>query len=63
MPVADAWDWPFLYYAGTVILKMSPGIFWRTSPRKLDLLIKTHIEISKEKEAPSAPNTYIDQIF
>jgi hypothetical protein len=63
MPIADTWDWPFLYYAGTVILKMSPGIFWRTSPRKLDLLIKTHIEMNKEKNKSDAPNTYIDKIF
>jgi hypothetical protein len=66
MPVTDTWDWPFLYYAGTVLLKMSPGMFWSISPRRLDLLLKVHIDVSKQQEgggASSAPTGYIDQLF
>lgn len=64
MPISDTWDWPFLYYSGTVLLRMSPGMFWRTSPRKLDLLMKVHIDIHKEQESsPNVPTGFIDQVF
>jgi uncharacterized phage protein (TIGR02216 family) len=63
MPIQDTWDWPFLYYAGTVLLKMNPGMFWRTTPRKLDILIKVHIDLSKDKKQSNAPTGYIDQLF
>ena len=58
----DPWDWPFLFYVGTVVLQMSPTYFWRCTPRKLSLLIDQHSEINnaenKEKET-----VYIDQVM
>lgn len=63
MPVTDTWDWPFLYYAGTVILKMSPGMFWKTTPRKLGLLMEVHIEVNKSDNKTKRPTGYIDQVI
>lgn len=63
MPSSDAWDWLFLYYAGTVILRMTPIQFWRSSPRKLDTLMRVHIDLNSSKEDKGKPTGYIDQVF
>lgn len=60
----DAWDWPLLYYIGTVILNMSPPVFWKSTPRKLDALLKVHIELNNPKKAQEQSKVgYIDQII
>lgn len=60
------WDWPFLLYVGTVLLKRTEAAFWRTTPRKLNVLIETHLELNKssnDDEAIPKNGTFIDQIF
>jgi hypothetical protein len=44
---------------------MSPGMFWRITPRKLDLLIRVHIDMNTvEDEKKQKPKQgFIDQIF
>lgn len=65
----DSWDWPLLYYAGTVTLRMSPAQFWRCTPRKLDLLLKVHVRVNAtEEDQERLPQEdrkvyYIDQVF
>jgi uncharacterized phage protein (TIGR02216 family) len=62
MPLTDAWDWPLLYYVGTVILNMSPGVFWRSTPRRLYSIIGVHTAINGG-ESKEQPKAYIDQLF
>ena len=71
MPIDESWDWALLFYAGTVTLRMSPGYFWRISPRKLDLLLQVHLRLNQAEEDNNKPSNYrakpkmayIDQIF
>ena len=70
MPIDDGWDWPWLYYTGTVILNMSDHAFWRCSPRRLAVLTKVHIEANvpatkekKQNKEETAPKGYIDQVL
>ena len=63
MPISDTWDWPFLYYAGTVLLKMSPGMFWKITPRMLDLLVRIHMEFIKQEYTQKEQTGFIDQVF
>lgn len=65
MSSSDAWDWLFLYYAGTVLLHMTPIQFWRSTPRKLDALMNVHIDLNKAKEQNNSgtPTGFIDQAF
>ena len=71
MPEDDAWDWPLLLYAGTVILNRSEREFWRMSPRKLRALSTIHVELNsqdskkggKSPKQPSVKKGYIDQVF
>lgn len=44
-----SWDWTLFYYMGTVILRMSPRTFWRTTPKKFFALLQVHVELN---EAP-----------
>ncbi|HSA06147.1 MAG TPA: hypothetical protein P5556_03100 [Candidatus Gastranaerophilales bacterium] len=37
-------DWVWLYYCATVFLGMSEKEFWKTSLRKLSVLISKHFE-------------------
>lgn len=62
MPLDDAWDWPYLLYTGTIILKMSEQYFWRLTPRKLNALVKVHMEVNNGKETEQKPK-FIDQIL
>lgn len=66
-PTDDSWDWPVLYYVGTVILKMSPKQFWRCTPRKLNVLVKAHIKLNPVDGGKSKQQTvqkgFIDQVF
>lgn len=70
MPQGDAWDWPLLLYAGTVILNRSEREFWRMSPRKLKALSKIHVELNapdpkKNKKGAMTQSKpgFIDQVF
>lgn len=69
MPADDGWDWPYLYYMGTVILHQSENEFWRGTPRKLHALAKVHTEANNPDAAQGeAPKTkkkvmYIDQVL
>lgn len=65
MPTDASWEWDVLYYCGTVLLKMHPITFWRTSPRKLDVLTKLHLDINNPDGQSSSSGTkgYIDQVM
>jgi hypothetical protein len=39
---------------------MSPGVFWRSTPRRLYSLIGVHKDVNDGEKKPTA---YIDQIF
>jgi len=66
MPADDGWDWPYLYYMGTVILRLSETEFWKCTPRKLNVLAKIHGEVNNP-EGPKEPTKkvqhYIDEVF
>lgn len=66
MPRGDAWDWPLLLYTATVLLKRTEKQFWRMSPRKLQALVKVHVDLNNgdtETDEPKAKQGFIDQIF
>ena len=74
MSIDDGWDWPWLYYVGTVLLRMTEDSFWRCAPRKLAALTAVHVEINdpnKERNpdeqiqtrAPTIRRGYIDQVL
>lgn len=44
----ETWDWPLLYYIGTVTLGMTEEEFWKCTPRKLFALLKIHGEVLGE---------------
>ena len=63
-PIDDAWDWPFLFYVGTVLLHMTPAAFWKSTPRKLSILSKVHAEVNGSVNDKDKKNSgFIDQIF
>ena len=62
-PSNDAWDWPLLFYVGTVLLNMKPSYFWRCTPRKLALLCQQHVDINTTKKKNKNEQKYIDQVF
>lgn len=68
------WDWALYYYVGTVVLHMSPGIFWRCTPRKFNALCRVHAKMNSSSETTSGakgkkkpiatrPDTYIDNVI
>lgn len=70
MPLDSSWEWELLYYTGTVILGMSPIVFWKSTPRKLNILVKTYFELndsgggkSGKAETSSQRKGFIDQVF
>ena len=73
MPLDDGWDWPFLLYIGTVILRRSEKVFWRMTPRKLNALTRAHAEMkgASKKSAQQGDTAgfqdavpgYIDDVF
>ena len=42
-------DWAWLYYMGTVELKMTDEEFWKCTHRKLNALLKVHNEFLDRK--------------
>ena len=57
------------YYIGTVTLKMSPRLFWHTTPRKFSALCQVHIDVNsiEKKEntkngAVGKPDAYVDEL-
>jgi uncharacterized phage protein (TIGR02216 family) len=48
-PPNDDWDWPWLYYAGTVLLHVPEERFWRMTPRTLISLLDIYREIQEAK--------------
>jgi hypothetical protein len=63
MPIDDNWDWPFLYYVGTVLLKMTPAIFWKTKPKKLKVLTDMHILFNSGNGNDKNEKGYIDNVI
>ena len=65
MPSGDGWDWPWLYYTGTVILRMTEQEFWKCFPRKLSELTRVHIELNSKKDGSEGESQqgFIDQVF
>jgi len=60
----NAWDWPLLLYAGTVILRRSEKEFWRMTPRKLRALFNVHVEVNKTDDKKSDNRKgYIDEVI
>jgi len=60
---STSWDWPLLYYIGTVTLGMTPCVFWRTTPAQLNLLSGVHADINsvhKDKVAKTIEEAGID---
>jgi hypothetical protein len=49
MQAADEWDWPFLIYAGTVILRRTEAETWAMRPRTLHALLKVYGDIESKK--------------
>lgn len=63
-PVNEAWDWPFLLYVGTVLLRRSEMHFWRMTPNKLRALAKVHSVVNGGEEEDSAQKEgFIDNII
>lgn len=62
MPEDDAWDWPFLYYVGTVLLNMPERAFWRIMPRKLNELAQVHAQLNGSGETKPQKH-FIDEIM
>lgn len=61
----DPWEWDWLYYIGTVLLRMSEAVFWRCTPRKFFALWAIHRKINglDPVESPEYKQTqaWIDQ--
>jgi hypothetical protein len=57
-------DWAWLYYVGTVELKMSEEEFWNCTHRKLRALLKVHYEYIKAKYngKKESEECYIDNV-
>jgi uncharacterized phage protein (TIGR02216 family) len=58
----DAWDWPTLIYVATVLLRRTDRQFWRMTPRKLNALTNTHIEMNKTSEDEEPKQRFIDEV-
>lgn len=69
MPTSDGWDWPFLLYVATVVLKRPESHFWRMTPRKLNALTRIHSMVNdpesrENKNNKQRPVTgFIDQVM
>lgn len=66
-PQKDGYDWPFIIYAGTVILRRTEDDVWNMTPRKLYALLKVHSELNdiNGKTGTAGQNTkdgFIDSI-
>jgi hypothetical protein len=48
-PLKDGWDWPFIIYAGTVLLRRSEAEVWLMTPRKLYALLKVYSDLEAAK--------------
>lgn len=56
MTGGSLFDWPFLFYLGTVVLHMSEQEFWKCTPRKLFALTDVHVKLnSPEKQKKEKP--------
>lgn len=66
MSPKDTWEWPFLMYVGTVILRRPEKAFWRMTPRKLTSLMNVYVELKTpkdEKDTTQNKMGYIDQVL
>lgn len=63
----DPWDWPFLLYVGTVILRRPEKSFWTMTPKKLTALAKVHGDMNGAKDKDEEPDkpkvAFIDQVL
>ena len=47
----EGWDWAWLLFLGTNILKMPEEQFWRSTPKKLQALFKVYVSVSGVEES------------
>lgn len=47
------WDWGWLFYLGTNLLKMTEEQFWRSTPKKLQALFKVYKSVNGISENES----------
>lgn len=47
------WDWGWLFYLGTNLLKMTEEQFWRSTPKKLQSLFKVYKSVNGISENES----------
>ncbi|MHB8984052.1 MAG: phage tail assembly chaperone [Carboxydocellales bacterium] len=52
----SGWDWPWLMYMGTVLLRMTENEFWRCTPRKLFALWNAHKRYNSSPEEQNKPS-------
>lgn len=52
-----------LYYIGTVILKMAPKAFWRSTPKKINILSQVHSECNSSDDGQKVANSVDDIPF
>ncbi|MNB67117.1 hypothetical protein D3C75_136000 [compost metagenome] len=62
-PTKDSWDWPFLLYIVTTVLKKSERQFWLMTPRKLNALTRAHARVNGDDKDKPKKMGYIDQVM
>ncbi len=65
MPSDDGWNWPYLLYIGTVLLRRTEAQFWKMTPRTLLALVEVHIELnsSEGSRQKRVRQGYIDEVI
>lgn len=71
MDNVDGWDWPWLYFLGTYVFRLSEERFWRLTPRQLFTLTSEYEKYHGDKDSGSSSSSnknsnqpvYIDQLF
>ncbi|MEW8994394.1 phage tail assembly chaperone [Clostridium sp.] len=57
----EGWDWEWLFYLGTNLLKMTEEQFWRSTPKKLQALFNVYKRANGVEEEEELD--YIDNII
>jgi hypothetical protein len=64
LAIKDSWDWPLLYYIGTVILQMQPTIFWKHTPRAISALMDIFVETKQgSTKSSGVRDGFIDEVL
>ena len=48
---SDTWDWQWLFYLGTNLLKMTEEQFWNSTPKKLQALFQVYKRVNGIEES------------